>query len=243
MRRFAALALVLMAGFAQAAPPAPSVAAAPAATADATTPAPLNCPASSSVKLIAAYGDSTTVGVGADDAAHTMPAILETLICHIKVSNEGVSGTRADQLLNGTDGKHAPWNQELKQSKAHILLFNFGINDSRQPGETIPSYSMNMHLLVDAAKAAGKTVVLETPNPIFPTQKADAPDAKLQAHAQAVRQLAKAEHVPLIDVNAAMLAAVKQHKLSELYSDPLHPTAAGYRIIAQTAVPILQPLH
>ena len=238
MRRLAALAVVLMAGFAQAAPPAPP---APAATTDASVP--LDCPASSSVKLIAAYGDSTTVGVGAGDAAHSMPAILETLICHIKVNNEGVSGTRADQLLNGTDGKHKPWSQELKRSKAHILLLNFGINDSRQPGETVPSYSMNMHLLVDAAKAAGKTVVLETPNPIFPTQKADAPDAKLQAHAQAVRQLAKAEHVPLIDVNAAMLAALKQHKLAELYSDPLHPTAAGYQIIARTAVPVLQPLH
>ena len=164
-------------------------------------------------------------------------------MCHVKVSNEGVSGTRADQLLNGTDGKHKPWTQELKQSKAHIVLLNFGINDSRQPSETIPSYIMNMRLLVDAAKAAGKQVVLETPNPIFPTAKADAPDAKLQAHAVALRQLARAEHVPLVDVNAAMLTALKQHKLNELYADPLHPQAAGYLVVAQTAASILQSLH
>lgn len=218
-----------MAGSVYAAPPAPP----------ADAPAK-DCPPSSKVTLIAAYGDSTTRG---QDATQNMPAFLEAALCHYKVTNEGISGTRADQLLNGTDGKHKPWAEEMKQSKARIILLNFGINDSRQPGETVQSYSMNMDLLVRTAKEAGKLVVLQTPNPIYLTMKADAPDAKLQQHALAMHKLAKAENVPLIDVNASMLELVKQVPLQVLYTDNLHPTAAGYQAIATTAAKVIETIH
>jgi acyl-CoA thioesterase-1 len=227
MRYVACIAGVLMAGSVCAAPPA-SPSDAPA------------CPPSPKVTLIAAYGDSTTQGV---PAGQNMPAYLEAALCHYKVTNEGVSGTRADQLLNGTDGRHKPWADEMKQSKARIVLLNFGINDSHQAGETVQSYSMNMDLLVRTAKDAGKLVVLQTPNPIYPTLKADAPDAKLQQHAQAVRKLAKAEHVPLIDVNASMLALLAQVPLQVLYADTLHPTPAGYQAIANVAAKVIETMH
>ncbi len=234
MRSFVFAAVVLMAGFAQAASPAT-----PAAPPDLPPP---TCAAAAPVKLIAAYGDSTTQGIGADET-HSMPVYLQSMLCNAKVVNEGVSGTRADQLLHGTDGKHKPWGEEMAQSKAHIILINFGINDSRQAGETTQSYSMNMDLLIRTAKKAGKIVVLATPNPIFPGKKADAPDPKLQAHAQSVRNLAKAEQVELVEVNSLMLTLLKQRRLNELYYDTLHPQALGYQYIAKAVAETIAPLH
>lgn len=218
---------------------------------------PCNPPAEKT-RVIAAYGDSTTYGIGAKPA-ESMPVMLQSLLCDTHVLNEGVSGSTAAWLLGGDDGKHRPWPQEMAESRADIVLINYGINDTFRGTELPKDYRNTITQLVRIAKASGKQVILQTPTPVWISQVQQSPGdqpvsvggrsyyhspkrhAAVQQRAAIVRAVGRAEHVPVADANRVMLQLSSTHPREELFED-LHPRAIGYAAIAQEVARTVQPL-
>jgi hypothetical protein len=131
------------------------------------------------------FGDSTTAGAQTLNGrlyqtAANEPALVQTFLrqwfnrLDIVVDNQGVGGTEASQLLNGTDGVHPPFEQVMAQSDAQVVLFNFALNDNfyyaaPQPGkqaESTNDYWGIMAQLCQIARNHGKVCVYQEPNPI-----------------------------------------------------------------------------
>lgn len=150
----------------------------------------------------------------------------------ITVSGEGVNGTRAVDLVNGTDGKHLPWVQTAANSTAKIVLFNYAINDaSAVNAEPIDQYRAALTLLVTEAKKDGKVPVLEEPNPIC-----TAGSAALESYVAVMREVAATQGVTLIpqyDIIKAipgwqsMYAADCIHPLLDIYKGKAQRQADG----------------
>jgi hypothetical protein len=195
--------------------------------------------------LIEAYGDSTMRGFTyvngvAVIAQQPAPAILEFLLQSnygdgITVANHGVNGSTAMQLLNG-DGTNLPWNQQMAQSKANIVYFNFGINDSRpENNESVSQYQQALETLVKIAQANNKKVILETPNP------SGDPDASaLPTYVDAMRAVQAEFNLTMIDEYQYLSGLNWQ----SLMSDALltHPTQYGYEVKAQYELPVFGPV-
>lgn len=208
---------------------------------------------------IAAYGDSTTLGP-VDDPAASMPSYLSQKLCGAEVLNEGVGGTRAEQLLHGTDGRHLPWKNEVAKLHSDIIPLNYGINDTYRGTESLDEYRHTMLELVKIAKQAGKRVFLQTPNPVYVSDVAQEPyepimtlapkvtarlsfkrHMALQQRVDVIKDIGKKEKLPVIDANLVMLELTQKIPLEEAYIG-VHPRAIGYQAIANEAAKIIR-LH
>jgi len=206
--------------------------------------APPPAPVAKSI-LIEAYGDSTMYGIAlvnnvSVQVAQPAPAVLQSLLqakygATVTVANHGVPSSTATLLLNG-DGVNPPWAQQMAQSKAQIVLFNFGINDENIVGGTPAAFEQIENQLVQIAKSAGKTVVIETPNPV--TFVGDAP---LPQYVAAALRVASTWSTPLIDEFAYLNSLPNW---PSMLSDPagVHPNQAGYELKAKFEFTVIDPL-
>jgi lysophospholipase L1-like esterase len=176
------------------------------------------------------------------------PADLQNLLRQqfgsmVEVSNQGVSGTQALQLLNGTDQNHAPWAAQMAASKAAIVTINFARNDALYnsvptPGMTpVPpeQYGQIMTQLVRIAKAAGKQVVLYEPDP---TAFSDA-NIALEKYVAQLKAVATAEQVPIV---FQWEYAQGLPNYGSLLTDGVHPTDALYAFNAQWESQVIAPM-
>lgn len=161
----------------------------------------------------------------------------------IAVLSEGVGGTTSQQLLNGTDGKHKPWAQEMAASPAQIVSVNHSLNDLSYP---TADFKANMLQLVQIAQAAGKKVIVETSNPVISgTVVSNAVNlGALAERAQAAREVAAETGAVLCDQFDAIEDA---GMLTWSYlPDGLHPEGDLYHFkgvqLAQCALPLVRNL-
>jgi len=158
--------------------------------------------------VVLAFGDSLTYGTGADES-ESYPAQLESLIGR-RVVRAGVPGEVTAQALGRLP-------QALDEYSPSLLLLCIGGNDFlRRLGA--PQAEANVRAMVALARGRGIDVLLiGTPEPGFsvtpPAFYAD---------------IAKEFHLPYED---AVMGEVLRDK--GLKSDPIHPNARGYRIIAE----------
>jgi lysophospholipase L1-like esterase len=162
---------------------------------------------------VSAYGDSTQLAQGQPHAA-SRPGL--------SVANEGVSGTNTTMLLAGTDGKHAPWAQEMARIKSRTIVINHGINDR---AISVDQYKANLRELVTVAQKAGKIVMLETPNPAGEVEtemmrRNNFDVVAFEARRQGMRDVAVHMGVYLCEQSRVPLV------------DGIHPTPEGYAIKA-----------
>lgn len=205
--------------------------------------------------LIDVFGDSTskgvqTIGGRLFNTADSEPAILQNMLqarfgAGAIVNNQGVGGTEAAQLLNGTDGVHPPFDQVMAASKAKIVVFNFALNASYYaskptegiPIETVDTYWANMSQLCQIARKYGKICVFEEPNPVNGVQN---PNAPIYGYVSVLRQLAA-------QLNAPLIAQFDQFQtlpnwMAWLSEDQTHPTDAGYAYKAANTEAVLRPI-
>jgi lysophospholipase L1-like esterase len=208
---------------------------------------------------IACYGDSTCYGwttnglasgpqPGADgtvqnQVAMPMPDGLQALLRITDptaiVANNGHVGTTCADYLNATNGVPLPWMAEMQMSRSALVLILLGIND--EPDELATNYLR----LVAIAQAAGKRVIIQTPNALDIA-------TSITPKVETIRAIAA--HNPnaiLVDFYAYTTAmADAWHDLlsySELNGrwDGVHPTQAGYDLMASvvndTLLPALVP--
>ena len=178
------------------------------------------------------YGDSTTVGW--DFEGKGEPYTLQTLVPkHVTVVNEGVNGMSAVNLLNGTDGKHLPWLQQMANSRADLVTINFGMNDVITT--PLQDYATYMRQLVDIARQAGKVVVLQQPNPTCAT-----PRLNLVQYVRQLDQIAQEKGVPMVRQFDLLLA---MPDWQSLMSDCIHPDKDKYPIKAHNTFLVLQGIN
>jgi len=158
--------------------------------------------------VVLAFGDSLTYGTGADEA-ESYPAQLQILIGR-RVVRAGVPGEVTSQAL-----ERLP--DALDEYAPRLLLLCIGGNDFlRRLGNA--QAERNVRAMVQLAKSRGVAVVLiATPEPgLLPSPPAF------------YGVVAKDFGLPYED--AAITEVLKD---ASLKSDPIHPNARGYRIIAE----------
>ena len=158
--------------------------------------------------VVLAFGDSLTFGTGAAES-ESYPAQLELLIGR-RVVAAGVPGEVTAQALERLPGA-------LDEYTPRLLLLCIGGNDFlRRLGNE--QAERNVRAMIELAKRRGIAVLLiATPEP-----------ALLPSPPAFYANVAKDMRVPYEgDVITEVL------KDTRLKSDPIHPNAAGYRLIAE----------
>lgn len=201
---------------------------------------------------IVCFGDSTTAPrQGLTVYADILQRELKLDGAAPWLVNAGVGGNNTADALARLD-------KDVLQRNPKLVVIAFGINDSainvwENPPATAPrisleQYRQNLASMVDRLKASGIAVVLMTPNPLRWSEKTkelygkppydpndpDGFNLLLKDYVAAVRELAQAKGVPLVDVWAAFheKAAGRDGGLDSLLLDGMHPNQDGQRIMA-----------
>lgn len=215
-------------------------------------------------RTIVTFGDSTTAPRG------TLPVYTQLLTEALaaqdpsfKVINAGIGG-------NNTNQAKARFETDVLSRKPDTVIIQFGINDSavdvwKDPPATHPRVALsrfteNLTHFVNSLRQAGVQVILMTPNPLRWTDKlkrlygkppyqSDDPDGfnvLLSKYADAVRQIAASESVPLVDVDRLFrrYGCQEGQSVDDLLLDGMHPNAQGHRIVADAILKgVLKPIR
>lgn len=195
-------------------------------------------------RLVVAYGDSTQVGsaplnrTGPDTPPAAEAQVdLQAAGMDVTVQADGHAGTTAQQMLDGTDNSGLPWDQRLRVLNASIITIKHGINGNATGAE----HAATLRLLVQEARAQGRAVLLETPNPVVSGGILSADQiAGVAERVTATRAVAAELGVPLCDHDAA-IRAMGWDTLEHM-PDGVHPEPAVYGLLGQQMAACLMPM-
>jgi acyl-CoA thioesterase I len=178
-------------------------------------------------RVIVALGDSLTAGLGvAADEAY--PALLEARLARegyaYRVVNAGVSGDTTAGGLRRVD-----W---VLRAKPEIAIVALGANDGLR-AQSPQAMRENLTAIVKRLQAAGARVLLVGMR-LPPNYGADY-TTEFQAVFPEVARSTGAAFMPFLLDGVAADTRLNQ-------PDGIHPTAAGYQVIADRLWPYLRPL-
>lgn len=183
--------------------------------------------------------DGTVSSVVATPAPAGLGALLQAKYGPlVVVNNNGVSGTTFQNWLDGTGGVANSWLAYVAATPASVVLLSLGMND--EPA----AVQAPLAEIVRLTQAAGKRLVLETPNAV----DASWASAVIDDKAAMVRGAAQAAGLSLVDFNAeteAMGAAWHADlSYSEMFNvwSGIHPNQSGYDLMAQAMFATLDPI-
>jgi lysophospholipase L1-like esterase len=219
--------------------------------------------ANSADMVIVAFGDSTTAlrptvpKVYAQILQDTLPGVLGK---SVQVYNAGVGGNQTYNALGRLDA-------DVRNRHPQTVIVQFGINDSwvysgvqgdpsevpidaaaqvGHPRASYGNYTANLTGIITALKGDGARVILMTPNQLQTTGPgAEMPwrNDRLATYAQAVRGVAAAENVELLDVwkMYSDYTAVPGHSITDLLVDSQHPGQLGHQMVADRLTAMIVP--
>lgn len=192
--------------------------------------------------IIDMHGDSTTQGGTKRNGAwgispNNVPAALQRKYgANVVVNNKGIPGLTAPQRCIGALPALETWEQAMSISPAHIVTINYGINDANSGWETDNDVNFYFSELIRIAQEHGKTVLVETSNPINTPQY-----ARLSQIALVIRQLAQSKGLTLADHHQWIQTGLPNW--TELLSDGVvHPNDALYQYKADNLYIMINPL-
>jgi lysophospholipase L1-like esterase len=156
----------------------------------------------------------------------------------VAVSNQAESGETAD----GSIRAHRLDKVLSTMKPGDYLFIQFGHNDMKERGPGIgpfTSYTAALKTFVDRARSKGGIPVLITPVNRRMMDSAGHVTNSLLQYPDAVRRLAKAENVPLIDLNAmskTLYETIGAKELSNAFVDQTHHNAYGAYELAKCVV-------
>ena len=189
-------------------------------------------------------GDSTTAGTpgwkspleappdGAGDVTSQYGHWLRKAHPEWEVLNRGVNGERSDQI-------RARFERDVIEARPAVVVLIAGVNDVYQ-GRPATDVTTELRAMYDRAAKAGIKVVAGTIipyNTATPGQNARMREINLWIHAQA----AAGANVTFVDTRAAAAAPNDPDRLFES-PDGLHPSAAGYRRMAEAVQKVLEKI-
>ncbi len=187
------------------------------------------------------YGDSTIWGYGSGTGARVATPAPAAFAANLPnssrhtVRNEGVNSSDACQLLNGRDGKHPAWDAQMASSDADVVIINHAIND--QWRMSVDQYKSCLTSLAVKAKAHGKKVIFETPNPTR-----DAGANSLGIYVNAMKAVAAQQGAPVIDQYNYLLGYLNGQSPYTICPDGLHPSEAVYAMKGKYAASVFTKL-
>lgn len=213
-------------------PPAPIAITVPVAS---TVMVPITLPLDSNRPMLyMGFGDSITNGEPEVGDGNGYRLILETMLrAHFgtgTVANEGVDSTRSNR---GADRI----GDSLSRVRPAFTLIHYGTNDWNDSAcNDLPCYTTDaMRSMVRQINQSGGHAFLATILPVNVGYDDRAPASRNEWVAQQnvyIRQVADAEGAVLVDLNGAFFRSGLSNRA--LFVDHVHPTAAGYQIMAQT---------
>jgi len=141
------------------------------------------------------------------------------------VIKTGISGWKITDLANDLD-----WN--VLQFDADIVVMKFGMNDCTLGDDGLETFRSTYIATIEAIRAGGAQVVLQTPNPVL--EYAGAPRTDwLAAYRAAVLEISATCRVPLIDHYDRWSSCETYGTLQHWLVDGFHPNEYGHRALAQ----------
>jgi len=158
---------------------------------------------------VAFLGDSITQNGwnNADGYVRLVELAFKTLDVKATVIPAGVSGNKSPDMLKRLD-------RDVLSKKPDVVLFSCGVNDvwhgliPSLKGVSKEDYVKNCGEILDRIRKSGATPVVLTPTMIGEEPNAAA-NVKLAEYIAALAEAAKARGVEVVDLNAAMRAALK----------------------------------
>jgi acyl-CoA thioesterase I len=178
-------------------------------------------------RVIVAFGDSLTAGLGVP-ADQSYPALLGERLrregYEYKVVNAGVSGDTTAGGLRRVD-----WALRLKPE---IVILELGVNDALR-GQNLASVRANLDQLVARFQGAGARVLIAGMRlpPNYGTPYAE----DFRRLFGEVARARNAPHIPFFLDGVGAVPRLNQ-------PDGIHPTAEGYAIVVEGLWPYLVPL-
>lgn len=213
---------------------------------------------------IVALGDSTTEAGWEGNAQSVYPERLEAALeargIDVEMINAGISNTTSRQAVERLDS-------DVRRFDPDYVIIQFGINDSwidaslgrTQPRLTLDEYEGNLKTIIATLRADGARPILMTANPMRwsalygdelrdPALGFDFDDPRginrlLDLYSQRVREIARKEKVPLVDVSQRFEAydRVPGQSIRDILipNDDIHPNDAGHALIAEWLTQVL----
>lgn len=177
---------------------------------------------------IAFLGDSITAQGAASSGGYVRLVASGLAAQGIKVDviPAGVSGNKSDQMLARLDS-------DVLSKKPTWMTLSCGVNDVWHGAKGIPldAYKTNIIAILDRCQQAGVKVVILTATQIkLPLTSPE--NVKLADYNAFLRETAKARHLPLADLNAAMAADQAANK-RVLTVDGVHMNLYGNLMMAK----------
>lgn len=162
------------------------------------------------MKIVRFGGDSTVLGATSNDfgatyhqAIFNTPSTVQRIFQEklgqsaVSVFNDGVSGSSIVDWYNGSSSRNMPSfaNRLLtpEYQAMHIFVLEVAINDIAA-NTTVEAFSWYLQQIKDKLEAAGKKLILSTPNPIN-----DPGWEKLRDLQAAIKTFASWYNIPLIN--------------------------------------------
>jgi lysophospholipase L1-like esterase len=180
---------------------------------------------------IACIGDSITGIYQHSGGKRAYPEMLQIALqkihpqAEVTVRNAGISGDTTTRGLLRLE-------RDVLAHKPHLVTIMFGMNDLvRTP---VADFQNNLREIIRRCRAIDAEVILCTQNSVVENPKW--PPAKVAEFTQAIRDIAKAESLPIADCFAAVESIHANDALewTLLLSDRIHPNMAGHKLFAET---------
>lgn len=182
------------------------------------------------------YGNSTVAGWNpsyngtaqeGQPVATPMPAAFHAKAPTTTGVNRGVNGVTAADAINGTDGiPWSSWPTHLASTSAAYVILQYRETD------TVANLTANLTTLVNQAKAAGKTVFIQTDIPSL-----NAGSLTHQTIAQTQRQVGIDTNVYVLDLHRYLTDYMVANNLTiaNICPDTQHPSQAIYTLLGEWA--------
>ena len=186
------------------------------------------------MKNILFFGDSLTAGYGLSDAEReSFPGLIQKKIdaasLPYQVINAGVCG---DTTASGLARLDYWLNRPI-----HVFVLELGINDIMR-GTPLQTTSRNLQSIINGVRAKYQEAKLALMGMEIPPVVPGVPGAFAESFRHLFRKLSKDNQ--LVFVPFFLEGVIGEHHLN--LPDGLHPSAAGYRVIANKVWPALKPL-
>lgn len=176
---------------------------------------------------IIALGDSITYGYPFGNKYSWVDLLSKKLGVHIE--NSGINGNTLLNMFNRLV-------YDVLDGKPHYVILMGGANDVYQ-GYKLANLEQNFLKITQALEEHKINPIVALPPPVEEKNI----ESILDAFRNFIRKKAKKSKWPLIDFYTAFLDPKKKTKRPQvgLLEDGIHPSAEGYRLMAETASPIL----